>query len=74
MTESEVQSLFIHHPFSEAKRLLIEECERNGHELQGHENVFELKALATQGAKGSINSSVSQNAVFVGGEGSGEGS
>ena len=72
MTESEVQSLFIHHPFSEAKRLLIEECERNGHELQGHENVFELKALATQGAKGSINSSVSQNAVFVGGEGSGE--
>ena len=72
MTESEVQSLFIHHPFAEAKRLLIEECERNGHELQGHENVFELKALATQGAKGSINSSVSQNAVFVGGEGSGE--
>ena len=72
MTESEVQSLFIHHPFAEAKRLLIEECERNGHELQGHENVFELKALATQGAKGSINSSVSQNAVFVGGKGNGE--
>lgn len=72
MTESEVQSLFIHHPFAEAKRLLIEECERNGHELQGHENVFELKAIATQGAKGSMNSNVSQQAVAVNGGGNGE--
>lgn len=72
MTDREVQELFVRHPFAEAKRLLIEECERNGHELQGHENVFELKALATQGAKGSMNSNVSQNAVGIGGEGNSE--
>lgn len=51
MTESEVQALFVTHSFAEAKKMLIEECTRNGHELLGHENVFELRALATQGSK-----------------------
>lgn len=70
MTESEVQQLFVRHPFAEAKRMLIEECERNGHELLGHENVFELKALATQGAKSHNNSQSNQS--LVNGEGNGE--
>ena len=55
MTDREVQELFLRHSFSEAKRLLVEECIRNGHELLGHENVFELKALATQGSRGMLN-------------------
>jgi len=70
MTEGEVQQLFVHNPFAEAKRMLIEECERNGHELLGHENVFELKALATQGANDNNNSQ--SNQAFVQGEGNGE--
>lgn len=74
MTESEVQQLFVHHSFAEAKRMLIDECERNGHELLGHENVFELKALATQGAKSRNNSQSSQDFVQGGGNGEPAGS
>ena len=68
MTDREVQELFLRHPFSEAKKMLIEECQRNGHELLGHENVFELKALATQGARGILNQGGAQQ--FVSGNGS----
>ena len=68
MTDREVQELFLNHSFQEAKRLLVEECERNGHELLGHENVFELKALATQGSRGMINTGGSEP-VIQNGEG-----
>lgn len=68
MTNNEVQKLFTSHPFAEAKRLLIEECQRNGCELMGHETIFELRALATQGGASSM-----QGGVTVGATASGSG-
>lgn len=48
MTESEIQRLFVEHPFGEAKRLLAEDIEKSGRELSGNENVFELKSIALE--------------------------
>lgn len=69
MTNQEVQNLFTSHPFAEAKRLLIEECERNGHELMGHETIFELRALATQGGSSFMRGGVTTGTVATSGSG-----
>lgn len=63
MTNQEVQNLFTSHPFAEAKRLLVEECQRNGCELMGHETIFELRALATQGGASSMQGGVTVGAT-----------
>lgn len=55
MTEREVQRLFVEHPFSEAKKMLIDEIDRSGYELTGNENVFELKAIATKCSRETVN-------------------
>ncbi len=65
MTNKEVQDLFTHHPYSEAKQMLIDECKRNGHELMGHESVFELRALATQSASATTSLATSAAGNFV---------
>ena len=46
MTEKEMTELFSKYPFQEAKRMLIEECEKNGVSVIGHETVFELRKMA----------------------------
>lgn len=46
MTEKEMAGLFSKYPFQEAKRILVEECEKNGVSLRGHETVFELRNMA----------------------------
>ena len=66
MTNKEVQNLFTSHPFAEAKQLLIEECQRNGCELMGHETIFELRALATQGGASSMHGGVTVGATASG--------
>lgn len=53
MTEKEIQELFVTHSFQDAKQTLIDECKAMGYELMGHENVFELKALALRGSRSS---------------------
>lgn len=63
MTDREVQRLFVEHPFSEAKKMLVEEIERSGYELTGNENVFELKAIATKCSRETVN--VSSHAEYV---------
>lgn len=55
MTEREVQRLFVEHPFSEAKKMLVDEIDRSGYELTGNENVFELKAIATKCSRETVN-------------------
>lgn len=55
MTEREVQKLFVEHPFSEAKKMLVDEIERSGYDLTGNENVFELKAIATKCSRETVN-------------------
>ena len=69
MTNKQVQDLFTHYPYSEAKRLLIEECERAGHTLTGNESVFELRSLATQLASFSSTSGASAAGSFAFGNG-----
>lgn len=46
MTEREMTELFSKYPFQDAKRMLVEECEKNGVSLMGHETVFELRNMA----------------------------
>lgn len=57
MTEKEIQELFVTHSFQDAKQTLIDECRAMGHELMGHENVFELKALVLRGSRSSAGES-----------------
>ncbi len=67
MTEKEIQELFVTHSFQDAKRTLIDECRAMGHELMGHENVFELKALALRGSRSSDGVGESSQSSVAGG-------
>ena len=69
MTNKEVQDLFTHHPYSDAKKMLIEECERMGHTLTGNESVFELRSLATQQATFSSSNGAATAGAFAFGNG-----
>ena len=55
MTDNEVNELFSKYPFGEAKKMLQEEAARMGYELMGHETVFELKSLVSQGSRNTEN-------------------
>lgn len=54
MNETEIQNLFVSHPFGVAKQMLIDEITKSGGFLTGNESIFELKAKALESHSATI--------------------
>ena len=70
MTQIEANLLFSKYDFATAKSMLIDECHRNGVEVdEVNASIFELMAAACNGAGAMANQSQTSNGVLIGGSG-----
>ena len=70
MTQSEANMLFSKYDYATAKSMLLEECHRNGFNIdEVNVSIFELMAAACNGAGAMSNQSNTANGALIGGSG-----
>ena len=70
MTQSEANMLFSKYDYATAKSMLLDECHRNGVEVdEVNASIFELMAAACNGTGAMANQSQTSNGALIGGSG-----
>ena len=70
MTQSEANMLFSKYDYATAKSMLLDECHRNGVDVdEVNASIFELMAAACNGAGAMANQSQTANGALIGGSG-----